>query len=72
MMMDSLDLPQDMLWLGKTEPLSPDHKAHASSSSSSSHYLAAAAGEQQLWPNEDDILLSCKESSTDLVLIGNC
>lgn len=55
--MDSLDLPQDMLWSGKAEPLSPGGNKTPSASGSP---FAGTAASQQLWPIEEDILLSCK------------
>lgn len=60
--MDSLDLPHDMLWSGKAEPLSPDAHSIKGTSHSfvSSHPFLGATAVDQLWPIEEDILLSCE------------
>lgn len=55
--MDSLDLPQDMFWSSKSEPMSPGYKCLVASGSSSSLFLGAPvdgdAEQDSLWPEED-------------------
>lgn len=55
-MMDSLELPYDMFWAGKMEPLSPDRSMSSSKSSFNNDLIVGNADE--FWPIEDNLLSS--------------